>query len=217
MMEEEDIGMEEIIGRIVAKEWDMFDKVHGVCGRAPCQDDEATFRSMRGSHFEAWDRESLESYLSDLEEAAAAERNLLSEKYAYMMEYTAPEEFAALKELLPDVPEEKRLLIRKIADRTMKWHGEFIRKYPLIASRGRPGGRSEETPDNVSVETYTLGELATYSLRTLQKYDEYLAALEAKGGNASIMTVENTVKKYGYASLADAEEKMRQGQRSPRL
>ena len=200
--------MEEIIGRIVDMEWDMFDKVHGVSGRASCQDDETTFRLMRESHFEAWDRETLESYLADLEEAAGQSRNLLSEKYAYMMEYTAPEEFAAIKKMLPDLPEEKRLLIRRIADRTVKWHGEFSRKYPLVASRGRPGGQSAETPDNVSVETYTLGELATYSLRTLQKYDEYLAALDAKGANAPIMAVENTVKKYGYSSLAEAEEKM---------
>ncbi|MDR3348303.1 MAG: DUF4125 family protein [Acidaminococcales bacterium] len=200
--------MKETIKRIIDMEWDMFDKVHNVSGRAACQDDEVTFRRMRGSHFEAWDSETLKSYLGDLEEAAAENRNLLSEKYAYMMEYTAPEEFAAIKELLPDVPEGKKLLIRKITDRSMKWHSEFAGKYPLLASRGRPGGRDGETPGNVSVETYMLGELATYSPRTLQKYDEYLAGLEAKGRNASIMAIENTVRKYGYASLDDAERKM---------
>jgi hypothetical protein len=201
--------VQELIERIVAMEWDMFDKVHNVSGRASCQDDGVTFRRMRVSHFEAWDGETLASYLEDLKEATAQGRNLLSEKYAYMMEYTAPEEFAALKELLPEIPEEKKLLIRRIADRAMKWHGEFSRKYPSIANRGRPGGQAGETADNVSLETYMLGELATYSPRTLQKYDKYMAGLEAEGRNVSVMTLENTVKKYGYASLAEAEEKMK--------
>jgi hypothetical protein len=201
--------VQETIERIVAMEWAMFDRVNNMSGRASCQDDGLTFRRMRESHFEAWDSDSLESYLSDLEEAAAQNRNLLSEKYAYMMEYTAPEEFASIKELLPEIPKEKKLLIRRIAERNMKWHGEFCRQYPSIAGRGRLGGQSGETSDNVSVETYMLGELATYSLMTLKKYDSYLAGLEAEGGNASMMTIENTVKKYGFASLAEAEEKLR--------
>ena len=63
-------------------------QVQGVNGRAACQDDWTTFLIMRLSQFEGWDTDVLESYFEDIVQAEAQERNLIMEKYAYMMEET---------------------------------------------------------------------------------------------------------------------------------
>ena len=93
--------MEEIIKEIIAIEWGLFDKVQNCGGRAACQDDRETFGLMRSSQFQAWPRELLESYRGDLLSAQAEGRNPLCEKYAYMMERTAPAEYAGMKDALP--------------------------------------------------------------------------------------------------------------------
>ena len=56
----------ELITRILDIEWNMFTTVNNEGGRAACQDDRLTFEVMRRSQFEAWDRDSLESYYADL-------------------------------------------------------------------------------------------------------------------------------------------------------
>ena len=73
----------------------MMDKVQNCGGRAHCQDDWETFRLMRTSQMRAWNQPMLDSYLDDLRSAQTEGRNLLCEKYAYMMERTNPAEYAA--------------------------------------------------------------------------------------------------------------------------
>ena len=77
----------ELIENIVDREWSMFDRVRNEGGRASCQNDPATFRIMRTSQFMTWPEDLLRSYLADLEAADRVGRNLLTEKYAFMMEY----------------------------------------------------------------------------------------------------------------------------------
>ena len=64
----------------------MFQNVRNTGGRAACQDDFETFDVMRKSQFLTWDLPLLESYWQDLQEGKAQGRNLVMEKYAYMME-----------------------------------------------------------------------------------------------------------------------------------
>ena len=87
----------ELERQIVEKEWLMFQQVQGVNGRAACQDDWTTFLIMRLSQFEGWDTDVLESYFEDIVQAEAQERNLIMEKYAYMMEETDPVYFFQLR------------------------------------------------------------------------------------------------------------------------
>ena len=92
----------ELERQIVEKEWLMFQQVQGVNGRAACQDDWTTFLIMRLSQFEGWDTDVLESYFEDIVQAEAQERNLIMEKYAYMMEETDPVYFLSIKEMLEE-------------------------------------------------------------------------------------------------------------------
>ena len=72
----------------------MFDEVQNNGGRAECQNNPREFEIMRSSQLKTWSEDVLKSYLHDLTSAAYSKRNLLTEKYAYMMESTYPEEFA---------------------------------------------------------------------------------------------------------------------------
>ena len=92
---------ERFIEAVVDIEWIQFQQVHNEGGRASCQDDRETFEIMRKSQFLAWTEEVLESYLQDLRDAWKEGWNLLTEKYARMMESTAPEEYERFREILP--------------------------------------------------------------------------------------------------------------------
>jgi hypothetical protein len=195
-----------IIDSIVEAEWNMFGSVQNVSGRAECQDNRKTFELMRCSQFEAWDEKLLAGYLSDLQDAKKEGRNMLTEKYAYMMEYTNPEEFAHIKDRLPKLSPEKKILVRRITDRDLEKYDELAGMFPLIAGRGRPEYSSQETNGYASIESYMLGELSSYSYRTLQLYEQYQEALFRKGKSIPRLTLENTMKKYGFSSLEEAEQ-----------
>ena len=89
---------EELIDKIIEEEWKQFDKVNNEGGRASCQDNLTTFRIMRKSQFDNWNEMMLESYCRDVKKAAAEGWNLLTEKYARMMESTDPEGYEKLKD-----------------------------------------------------------------------------------------------------------------------
>ncbi|HBU13037.1 MAG TPA: DUF4125 domain-containing protein [Clostridiales bacterium] len=199
--------MGKVTDKIIKREWAMFDKVNsGADIRADCQDDFPTFRIMRASQLDAWDDATRAAYLRDLTQAEREGRNLVMEKYAYMMEYTAPEEFEAMRESLPEITEEKRALVREIAARQVAWQEEVGKEYPRLVSRGRPIRQSGDGPFGVSVETYTLGELASYSMETLKAYSEFMDTLARQGENLAKMILENTARMYGHPSLEAAEE-----------
>lgn len=73
------------VRRIAEAEWKLFEQVHNIGGRASCQDSPDTFFIMRSSQLMAWSEAMQESYWNDLITATQQGRNLLTEKYAYMM------------------------------------------------------------------------------------------------------------------------------------
>ncbi|MEE0434254.1 MAG: DUF4125 family protein [Peptococcaceae bacterium] len=194
-----------LINEIVDIEWQMMDKVNNQGGRAACQDDEWTFYVMRYSQFMALPVILLESYRDDLYQALAEGRNVLVEKYAYMMAYTDPEVFdATLRAYIPEVSAGKEALVERVATALMKAEKAFAAQYPRLHQKGRP--LSGTARDEVSAQVYTLGELKTYSEKTLRLYENYLALLEAKGGENISVTVHRIMALlYGYHSLDEAE------------
>lgn len=131
----------ELERQIVEKEWLMFQQVQGVNGRAACQDDWTTFLIMRLSQFEGWDTDVLESYFEDIVQAEAQERNLIMEKYAYMMEETDPVYFLSIKELLPEISEEKQLMAEKSL--LFIWSGKRKRISNIRISEGMEDQQKE--------------------------------------------------------------------------
>lgn len=198
--------MDDLIEEIVDREWAMFSTVNNEGGKASCQSRPATFGIMRKSQIATWTPEVMASYLDDLKQAEAAGRNLCTEKYGYMMEYTVPEEFAKIRELLPPVEPEKLNLIREIVAVNLDWERGVDRKYEKVRSRGRPLTKEQDTPSFTSVETYMTGELESYSLNTVRLLHSYTMECRENGRNLANENLENIVAAYGFDNIGDVEE-----------
>jgi len=200
---------EEIIAKIIAIEWKMFQDVPNIGGTAPCQEEQQTFEIMRLSQAASWSEETLASYLDDLTEALKQGRNLMTEKYARMMESTSPAEYVRIEHLIPSVSAEALSLIEKIASIVLCWEEELFKRYPFVLRQGRPVRSSSDTLFVTSLETYLKGELATYSLKTLELYHDHLIKEQSENINGSETTLAQTIKQYGFHSLEEANEKLK--------
>ena len=194
----------EITKRILELEWEMFRSVNGDL-RVSCQENQRTFVVMRKAQLDAWSDEVVNSYLSDLETAKAAGRNLMREKYIRMMEVSDPDVYQVVRRELPKVSEQQRALVEEIW-RHLRAQTERMRvKYPALARRGRPLS-AEEQDDWASVEVYQKSELLTYSEATVQALMGHLLALEEQGVDLTLKILENSMLGMGFTSLEEAEQ-----------
>ena len=198
----------ELVDAIVKLEWNAFDKVKNLGGRAGCQNDFNTFSIMRKSQYLAWTEDLLTSYYMDFIQANEKNWNLITEKYGRMMESTAPEEYEEIKAKLPYCSEQKKAIVNQIVELQVVWMEEFAKEYPNMASQSRSIRASEDTLYNTSYETYLKGELLTYSDYTLGLYGRWIVSLEKEGQNLAKMIMTNTAILYGYESLEAAERKL---------
>ncbi len=199
---------EQLISGILERELKMFQAVPSAGGRAPCQDDVRTFRIMRSSQMASWSDAALESYLDDLGQAEQAGRNLLTEKYGRMMKHTWPDEYARIERLLPSVDPRATELAEEIVGVILGWERQLLEKYPNIVRRGRPISSAQDSPGVTSLETYLRGELATYSVRTLELCLAHVRRQESEKVNGSAIILAQTMKQYGFASLEEANQKL---------
>lgn len=202
------MSKEALIAKIIELEWNMFHNVSNIGGTASCQKNPETFKIMRYSQAISWAEDALESYLTDLSEARKNKRNLLTEKYARMMKSTSPlEYYDRIEHGLPTLEPETLQLIDNIVKIVLEWEEELSTKYPHLVERGRPIYSTEDSQFVTSIETYLRGELATYSLRTLELYYENVLRQKSENINGSEMTLHAMTKQYGYNSLEEANEK----------
>ena len=198
----------DLIEKIVELEWKQFDKVKNEGGRASCQDDYGTFSIMRKSQYLTWPEELLESFYNDLFAAENKGWNLIMEKYARMMESTAPDRYEELKKELPVLSNERIAIQEEIIKIQVDWMEEFAAKYPKMAGNARSIHTSEDTPYNTSYETYLRGELGTYSENTFTLYGRFITDLLKQNCNLAYATMTNTAKLYGYQSVEEAENRI---------
>ena len=197
---------QELVRKIVEAEWEMFSAVNNGSGqRASCQEDPTTYYIMRSSQAAAWPEELQESYYRDLLAAKEAERNLLTEKYARLMESTDPPAFERLRGRLPAVDDETLERIEEIVQIHLRWKVETFRRYPRLTAHGRSFYTRDDTRFNTSFETYLRGELRTYSPETIRLYRDMVRRMEAGGENLEQQYLLQTVRQYGYDSLEQAE------------
>ena len=192
--------------RIVDLEWDLFDKVKNEGGRADCQDNWGTFSIMRRSQYYTWPEELLTTLLADFEEKAKNGRNVITEKYGYMMESTVPDEFGEIKDKLPEISEQKKQVMEAIIGIQVGWMEEFAKGHPKMATNARAIHTKDDTPYMTSYETYLRGELSTYDDETLKMYGQFIVTLYNNGDNLAekIMTI--TSYYYGYESVEACEK-----------
>jgi hypothetical protein len=197
---------ETTVDRIVAIEWEMFQRVNEDGPRAECQENPNIFKAMREGQFNAWSDAAASSYLSDLERAARDGRNLVAEKYIHMMKNTDPFSYEKLAAGITPPDSKVLALADEIADRLLRQTARVAEQFPGIIAAGRPLRSDEDGFDSTSVETYQKGELMTYSENTLVELRNHIDALEREGVPLARLILENYAGYYGYETLEDAEE-----------
>lgn len=193
-----------LVEQIIALEWPMFHQVNGE-DRADCQENPAVFRAMRGAQFCAWSPQAAECYLADLKAAQAAGRNLVREKYIWMMERTDPAGFEHFRSELPELTEEQNRLIAALWGHFLPQTERLRREFPAVALGGRPLLAQDGGEDDTSLETYQIGEWKTYSEATLTALLELTEKLEEQGVDLVRLIQENSVAAMGYPTLEAAE------------
>ena len=201
------MNTQNLMENVIELEWEMFSTVRNAGRRAECQTNKPTFSAMRASQLSDWPEALLSSYRDDLAEAKRSERNLMTEKYAWMMESTFPEEFKRMVHLLPKVEPEAMRQIDAIVAIHVAWKIAVSEKYPKIGQKGRPVCSFEDTPSDTSFETYLRGELKTYSPRTVSELHKHTLDLKARGQNGVERELLRQVHWYGYQTLEEAETK----------
>ena len=195
-----------LIDEIVNIEWKMFSSVNNKGGKAACQMDLATFRIMRNSQSATWDNALLASYLDDLKSAEKQGGNLMSEKYARMMESTFPEEYAELADQLPPVDSMVAKQIEETVAIHVKWKEALDKRYPHLGDRGRPVRSRDDSTGLTSLETYMRAELKTYSPKTIALYHADTLKRVERGESEAEQNLLNQVRQYGFANLEAAEK-----------
>lgn len=198
--------MFDVLKSIIDIEWDMFSNTQNIGGQADCQQNYEQFTVMRTSQLQNWSDEALSSYLNDLRLAHDRGINLMSLKYAYMMESTSPGEFKEIRDNLPAITEEVRSVVDRLVALTVIWADEFHLKYPKIGAISRPVHKESDSMYVTSAETYQRGEMYTYSIDTLSILLRDYETLDFNGRNLYTEILEDTVKQLGYTSLEQAEK-----------
>lgn len=201
------MNREQLIQHILEEEWEMFTTVNNVGGRAECQDNRATFAIMRVAQLSVWNEEVLVSYLLDLLEAKEAGRNLMTEKYAHIMEKTHFQEYEQIKDFLLPVSPYAKLMVEAILKIYAVWEKEFAITYPRVRKRGRTDSPNAAITGEASVEDYQYGELMTYSERTLRAMLEYIG--EHPDDNLYLKEISNMIKPYGFQTIQEAEDMLK--------
>lgn len=196
-----------IVEQIIEKEWPMFHTVNGT-ERVGCQEDYRTFAAMRRAQFSTWSDEAAENYLQDLIQAEGKGRNLVREKYIRMMKITDPVGYEHFQQELPPVSAEGERLAAEIWQHMLQQTKRMREKYPDIAQGGRPlySGEEGEYGGWASIETYQMGELLTYSEKTLQALLRHIEELEREGRDLAFEIQLRSIQKIDNASAGDTEQ-----------
>jgi hypothetical protein len=188
-----------LIERILSIELNMFQRVPTLSPTS-CQQSPGGFKLVRGSVFESWPEETLESYLEDLHQALQENRNLMTEKYARM------------DNLIPCL--NRNPIIDDIVSIEKEWQAEVGRKYPHILSQSQPEYCGDPAA-SLSFQVYLRSELETYSNRTLNFYFWHISKALDEGRNLIEERYARMFQRLGYDSLDQAEQdlkgKMTQG------
>lgn len=191
---------------IVAMEWTMMKDVDNISELVIVQRDKEKFRMVRESQLEIFSDVTLESYKQDLIQAIREDRNLIKEKYAYMIKNINIECFNSIKNKLPTISDKNLGIARNLTNMVIEDKIILSKEYPLLTIDGRPVFSEEDTKDRLSIETYHISEFMTYSTETLINLKTDYVIIKEAGKNIAKEILIKIVKKLGYISLEQADK-----------
>ena len=174
---------EDTLKKIVINEWNFFTTVNNIGKRAYCQDNSFTFIYSRLCYWNIYNDIILTSYLNDLVNAKNENRNLVTEKYAYIMQYTDPEYFNKIKKYLPPISDYKKNTVNSIMLIYINWEEEVKKNNPELLDNNRDLCNPSQSTARTTIEYYFKGELSSYSESTLNLILKYYLSAFQKGIN----------------------------------
>lgn len=165
---------QEVLQKILKLEWDFFDEVKGLNGRAVCQDDSYMFIVMRLAQHLLFSKETRLSILKDYESMQIEGINPIEGKYARMMKYTDGELYEKILSMIPNVSSIKRQKIMDLIKLFEKSLEEIKGELPNTIRNSRP---FENTGKSISSLSYFYEELTFFSYRTLRLMKKDILAM----------------------------------------
>ena len=108
---------------------------------------------------------------------------------------------------------QKRAFIQILCEIEVSMREDMNEKYPYLLALARLTHTLEDEKDDTSFETYLRGELMTYSDETLYLYGQMVLRMVQNQENLIEKILTNTVKAYGYSSLEEANNFMKESQK----
>ena len=198
---------QELIEDIIDLEWDLFRNVNSKGPKAACQLDKKAFHLYRFSNYAIWTVDILDIYKAFILDSIKAGRNILTEKYAYMMEETDPENWESISAHLREIDEEEIILIEKIWEINRIWATDLQARFPNLLSLGRPIEASSDEKQVTSAETYFKCELKTYTMEILTKLYSWYSKNHDEGKSLLEDNYKIMVSLLGFSSLQEAEDR----------
>ena len=198
--------MDTSVQELLDLEWRLFDAAPQAGQRPARPEDREQFCIIRSAQLSIWPPELRESWRQDLLNAQAEGRNLINEKYIYMLERVNQKQCDKVSSDIPAANIEKLWLVDWICTAEIAWQETLVQKYPHLTQNSRAIHTSADTRENVSFETFLRGELMCCSVNTLRLYARQVEKAQKAGRNLCETMLENTVRQLGYESLEAAEE-----------
>lgn len=192
------MNKEYLIQEIVALELNDFLTTFDLDGRARCQEHPENFVVSRFCQWYIFDEQILASYLNDIQHYHQQSRNIITDKYAYMMFIQNEKESNQTVSQLPKISAQKKIFVRQLVAMMLDWTLEaesLVVEYNDIPQR--PLLKADETGKITSTETYLSGEYCTYSEETLMRLLNYFTTCKQKDINL-VMEIYGLLSAFNY-------------------
>ncbi|WP_298703227.1 DUF4125 family protein [uncultured Veillonella sp.] len=180
----------QVIDKIANYEWDMLLATRSDQKHLECKNNKYMFLLMRRSQWNVYPLHIQASYLRDIHKAIAERRNLMIEKYGYMMEDTDSLVYERIKGELPAKSPEKVALVQDLMAYHRAWYDEAKEIVPKTVTFGR--SISADGSRDTAIDTYLKGEFYTYSIDTLTRLVAYAKDMK----EAQVNLIVETYKQY---------------------
>ncbi len=197
------MNKETVINNVVNMEWEFFIDTINIGTKAPCQQRKDIFFPSRQAYWNIYSEEILQCHFHDLIEHRKNKRNIIAQKYAYMMKSTDPTYFNSIRHLLPSIDEKTIKVIDSIMLIYMNWEHEVHNTNVQSSNNNRPLDAKKDTKTSTSVETYMRGEFCTYSFDLLTKILIYFLEQVKNHNN---LALQNITELNWYEKLHSAQQ-----------
>lgn len=201
--------MDASVQELLNLEWRLFDEASQAGQRPALPEDRERFTITRSSQLLTWTPALRESWRQDLQTAEVEGRNLINEKYIYMLERIQPDQYDILKKSLPEPNLEKLWLVDWICQAEAAWQEALVKKYPRLTQDRTQLRNIPDCQEDVPFETRLRSELMTCSVNTLRLYARQVEHSQKAGENLCETILGNTVRQLGLESLDKAESDLK--------